>query len=644
MMLRQLGALSRATSHRPAWIWRRTVRADVGRPADSPGAARHPRGQRAGPPRQSRHRVSSRLPRGRQAHALAARPDQARVSARQSSSTSRPNSRGSAVSPARRAIWTCSSSRSRERRADAFCRRHGGADGVPGPGAAAGAPRLVEALDSDRYRRLLLGVEGVPRTAGPGRDPRPATQDGPLADVVSQRAWRLSRRIADSAETIDEHTTAGAAPRGPHRRQEAALPDRRHAGLLRRRRSRAHPRRAEEAAARARRLQRRARAGKATARMRRARWAPPAGPPASCSPSGGWPSSAVSAASACANRSSSGLARFRARRHAVGLPARVQASRCRGRVTMNVVAVYNMKGGVGKTTTAVNLSYLAAAAGQRTLLWDLDPQAASSFAFRVRPRVAGFRQEESGERPGARRRHQGDRLPQSAICCRPTSPTASSIGCSVTSASRNGVVTALLDTLGRDYRRRVPRLPGRLLAVDRRHLRRRRCDSRPDHPDRALAANGRATDQVGRPVRLADQSWRRSSAWSTAARRCIGAPASGRRPTPTFLPDKIPTPASWNRWRSGACRSPSFAARDPATRRSRRSGPSSRRGFSRSGKTAPAARDKWMHMLKAIESLIAQLDSSNGLGAGGPGRLLSIARENGAPPLEEEALKMATAT
>ena len=57
---------------------------------------------------------------------------------------------------------------------------------------------------------------------------------------------------------------------------------------------------------------------------------------------------------------------------------------------MSTVAVYNMKGGVGKTTTAVNLSYLAAAAGYRTLLWDLDPQAASSFAFRVRPRVAGF--------------------------------------------------------------------------------------------------------------------------------------------------------------------------------------------------------------------------------------------------------------
>jgi chromosome partitioning protein len=57
---------------------------------------------------------------------------------------------------------------------------------------------------------------------------------------------------------------------------------------------------------------------------------------------------------------------------------------------MTVVAIYNMKGGVGKTTAAVNLSYLAADAGYRTLLWDLDPQAASSFAFRIRPKVAGF--------------------------------------------------------------------------------------------------------------------------------------------------------------------------------------------------------------------------------------------------------------
>ncbi|MGN6167941.1 MAG: ParA family protein [Solirubrobacteraceae bacterium] len=54
-----------------------------------------------------------------------------------------------------------------------------------------------------------------------------------------------------------------------------------------------------------------------------------------------------------------------------------------------VLATYNIKGGVGKTSAAVNLAYLAALGGARTLLWDLDPQGASTYLFRVRPKIKG---------------------------------------------------------------------------------------------------------------------------------------------------------------------------------------------------------------------------------------------------------------
>jgi len=50
---------------------------------------------------------------------------------------------------------------------------------------------------------------------------------------------------------------------------------------------------------------------------------------------------------------------------------------------MKIIAVTNIKGGVGKTTTAVNLAYLCAAAGQRTLLWDLDPQGGATYILGI---------------------------------------------------------------------------------------------------------------------------------------------------------------------------------------------------------------------------------------------------------------------
>ena len=46
---------------------------------------------------------------------------------------------------------------------------------------------------------------------------------------------------------------------------------------------------------------------------------------------------------------------------------------------MATIAIYSLKGGVGKTTLAVNLAWTAAQSSRRTLFWDLDPQAAGTF-------------------------------------------------------------------------------------------------------------------------------------------------------------------------------------------------------------------------------------------------------------------------
>lgn len=56
---------------------------------------------------------------------------------------------------------------------------------------------------------------------------------------------------------------------------------------------------------------------------------------------------------------------------------------------MKIIACYNIKGGVGKTATAVNLAYLASREGAHTLVMDLDPQGAASFYFRVKPKIKG---------------------------------------------------------------------------------------------------------------------------------------------------------------------------------------------------------------------------------------------------------------
>ena len=72
---------------------------------------------------------------------------------------------------------------------------------------------------------------------------------------------------------------------------------------------------------------------------------------------------------------------------------------------MKSLACYSIKGGVGKTAAASVLAYLAAQQGKRVLLWDLDPQGAATFCFRVKPKTRG----------GAKKLLHGKRNPASLV-------------------------------------------------------------------------------------------------------------------------------------------------------------------------------------------------------------------------------------
>jgi len=67
---------------------------------------------------------------------------------------------------------------------------------------------------------------------------------------------------------------------------------------------------------------------------------------------------------------------------------------------VKILATYSIKGGVGKTTSAVNLAFEAAQAGARVLVWDLDPQGAASYCLRAKPKLKGGADKLVGNKDG----------------------------------------------------------------------------------------------------------------------------------------------------------------------------------------------------------------------------------------------------
>lgn len=129
---------------------------------------------------------------------------------------------------------------------------------------------------------------------------------------------------------------------------------------------------------------------------------------------------------------------------------------------MRTLALYNLKGGVGKTVSAVNLAALAARAGFKTLLWDLDPQGSAAWYLGLdREATGGMKRLARGRTPiGELIRHSP--VPGLDVLA----GGLSSLHLETAQAGQHALLTQLADPLAEDYHLLVYDCPAGLQAVN----------------------------------------------------------------------------------------------------------------------------------------------------------------------------------
>ncbi len=186
--------------------------------------------------------------------------------------------------------------------------------------------------------------------------------------------------------------------------------------------------------------------------------------------------------------------------------------------SLNIVAVTNIKGGVGKTTTAVNLAYLCSASGQTTLLWDLDPQGAATYTLQC----------EAGEGVSAKKLVSGKRGVSEVVVGSPFAgldviPADFSYRHFDVHLSEKKKPTERLLRMSRPAERAVfdalSGLPARHFAADGERTARGRCGGRAVAPDTSFGTHADSAEGVHPETRLAGCRCCRSSRWWIDASR-----------------------------------------------------------------------------------------------------------------------------